>query len=173
MKPNGLAIIGGLAWGVFFILTPLDLLILGALVWIPLLVWTEYRWTARHGVRSGAGLRFVAALAVILCAIFAPTKYDDQRIGPLFQPTTTLGNLERLGVIYQLSNPDLRTQAISFASLSPTRREVMQEISRQTDLRASVFRCGNGATLLFGNSGGRIHVRMKDAALESARTRDK
>jgi hypothetical protein len=172
MKPNGLAIIGGLAWGAFFVLTPMELLLLGVLVWIPLLLWTEHRWANRHGFLPGAILRFGATVAVILCAIFAPTKYEDQRIGPLFQPTVSLGELERLGVIYELSSPNLRAQTVSFASLSPTRREVMKEISRKTDVRAFALRCGNGATLLFGNGGGRILVRMKEAALENARTRE-
>lgn len=45
----------------------------------------------------------------------------------------------------------------------------LDSINQQTQLRASVFRCGSGATLLLGSSVGRISIRPSPKPLAQAK----
>jgi hypothetical protein len=97
------------------------------------------------------------AAAVVLAAK-APLKSEDKRVAPLPRVEITLGELVEAGVIYDLFDPNHKTRNVRLRSLTPTRREVMEAIGEQTGFRASIFHCGNGATILFGSGGGRIRV---------------
>jgi hypothetical protein len=43
-------------------------------------------------------------------------------------------------------------------SVLPLELVILDAINEQTQLRASVFRCGNGSTLVWGSSVGRIRI---------------
>src|SRR4051794_29985317 len=149
---------GGVLWGLFFILAPAEILVLGAVAWLPVLIWRERVRAVRYGFLPGIVAWLGVVMIVVTVAALAPTKHEDRRVGPLARTDTTLGELEGAGVIYALSNPQHEALHVRLPSTTPTRREVMQAIAQQTGFRASIFHCGNGATILFGSGGGRIRV---------------
>src|SRR4051812_5473163 len=91
---------GGLIWALFFILAPMEVLILGALVWVPLLVWRERVRAVRYGFGLGLVARLGIVVAVFILAVHAPTKQEDGRVGPLTHDKISLGELAAAGVIY-------------------------------------------------------------------------
>lgn len=149
---------GALPWGVFFVLAPMEVLFLGALVWIPLLIWRERVRATRYGFLPGAVARFCVVAALIFMASLLPTKHEDGRVGPLPRPQNSLGELVAAGVIYPLFDDRHDDLRVTLPSTTPTRREVMRAITQQTGFRASISRCGSGATVLFGSGGGRIKL---------------
>ena len=149
---------GALAWAIFIVLAPFEGLLLGAVVWIPIFVWREFVRAKRYGYMSGALYRYTLITFVVAFAAVAPTKLEDKKVGPFPVQVVSLGQLASSGIIYPLRNPSNEVVPISLPSLTPSRREVMNAISQQTQLKVSTFRCGNGATILFGSSGGRIRV---------------
>ncbi len=152
-------LLGGMLWGVFFIIAPvIEIVILGAILWMPLFIWRERRRSARYGLYPGGVFRIGVIVLAIAIATVAPTKHEDRRVGPFPQTTLTLAQLVSTEVIYPLSDPQYELSQVTLPSLLPTRREVMRAISEQTGLRASILHCGNGATILFGSGGGRIRV---------------
>jgi hypothetical protein len=153
---------GGLGWAIFFILAPMEVLLLGAIVWLPLLVWRERVRANRHGFLPGALCRFGIVAVVVITAVLLPTKHEDQRIGPLPHPDLTLGELTATGAIDPVFNQQHEVVRVSLPSRTPTRREVINAIQQQTGLKASIFHCGSGATILFGGGVGRIRVRGHD-----------
>jgi len=149
---------GALAWAIFFILSPFEVLLLGAVAWIPLFIWREVVRAKHYGFLKGALCRYSLITVVVAFAAMVPTKSDDKRVGPLQAMTVTLGQLVSAGIIYPLRYPSNESVQISLPSITPSRREVMTAISQQTHFKAWTFRCGNGATILFGSSVGQIRV---------------
>lgn len=152
---------GALPWGLFFSLAPTEVLFLGALGWVPLLVWRERIRSSRHGFFTGAVARLGVVAVIITTAALLPMKHEDGRVGPLARQDVSLGELNAAEVIYPLSDRRHDGVRIVLPSATPTRREVMQAITRQTGFKASINHCGNGATVLFGSGGGRITVDDK------------
>lgn len=152
---------GGVPWGAFFIFAPVDVLIMGALVWIPLLIWSERVRELRCGFWPGAVARLTVVAVIVTTAALLPVKYEDGRVGPLPRVDMSFKELADGGVIYPISDDEQLPVRVVLPSLEPTRREVMQAIIQQTGLNASIFHCGNGATVLFGGGGGRIRVSGK------------
>jgi hypothetical protein len=150
--------LGAILWGLFFILAPLDILLVGALLWFPALIWLERLRTRRYGFWPGALCRFAVVLTIIVIGARAPSKREDSHLGPF--PTThiTLAELERSHIIALEPNLNRDAQAIKLPTTNPTCREVMQAITQQTGLRTSIFHCGNGSTILFGGAVGPIRV---------------
>jgi hypothetical protein len=148
---------GGLLWGLFFILAPFEVLFLGALVWVPILIWREKRRTRLWGFWPGVIYRFAVVAGFVALAAFAPTKHEDQRVGPL-RRDVSLGELVSAGIIYQLFETNHHDLRVSLPSPTPSRREVMEAITRQTGFRTHVYHCAHGATILFGSGGGAISV---------------
>lgn len=142
----------------FFVLVPMEVLFLGALVWIPLLIWRERVRASRYGFLPGAIARFCVVAALISTASLLPTKHEDGRVGPLPRPESSFGELVAAGVIYPLFDDQHDDMRFTLPSTTPTRREVMHAITQQTGFRTSVGRCGSGATVLFGSGGGRIKI---------------
>jgi len=153
---------GALPWGVFFILAPTEILFLGALGWIPLLIWRERVRASRYGFFPGALTRLGVVVVIITAAALLPTKHEDGRVGPLARQDVSLGELNTAGVIYPLFDHRHDLIRVALPSTTPTRREVMQAITKQTGFTASIFHCGNGATVLFGSGGGRVMVDDKN-----------
>lgn len=149
---------GALAWATFFVLAPFEVLLLGAVVWISLFIWREVVRAKRYGFLTGALCRYSLITVVVAFAAVVPTKSDDKKVGPFPATTATLGQLASAGIIYPLRNPSNEPVQISLPSIAPSRREVMSAILQQAQLKAWTFRCGNGATILFGSSVGRIRV---------------
>ena len=149
---------GALFWGLFIILTPIAIVLLGALVWIPIFVWRERVRARRYGFWPGALCRYsFIALLVVLAAI-APLKFEDKKVGPLQSTDMTLSELVAAGVIYPLRYQEHEKVRVSLPSPSPSRREVIAAITQQTAFKADVYHCGNVANILFGGGGGRIRV---------------
>ncbi|MEI8291954.1 MAG: hypothetical protein WCH99_20990 [Verrucomicrobiota bacterium] len=149
---------GGLIWALFFILTPAEVLVLGAVVWIPVLIWRERVRAAHYGFWLGMAARLAVVFAAIVIASQMPTKHEDGRVGPLPRNNATLGELAAAGIIYPLYDHQHDPVRVVLPSATPTRREVMQAITQQTGFKVSILHCGNGATVLFGSGGGRIMV---------------
>jgi hypothetical protein len=162
---------GALLWTAFFILSPTEVLVLGALVWIPLLIWRERVRALRYGFLPGAVARLSVIAVAIITAGLLPTKHEDGRVGPLPRVDISLGELAAVGVIYPLFDQRHDGIRVVLPSTTPTRREVMQAITRQTGFRASIFHCGNGATVLFGSGGGRIRVSESHESIKGAAAR--
>jgi len=156
---------GAVAWGAFFILAPMELLFVGALVWIPLLVWRERRRARFYGFLPGAGLRLGIVVAIVMVAVHLPVKREDVPLGELSQRTVTLGELAEAGMI---SPPDVKLEPVRvlLPSTTPTKREIMRAIAEQTGLRANVSRCATGASILSGPSVGSIHVSPRPAVAQ-------
>ncbi|CAN5320505.1 hypothetical protein BH09VER1_BH09VER1_37240 [soil metagenome] len=159
---------GAIPWGVFFVLAPLDLLIVGIVVWLPLLIWREWARSKRYGRQPGGVIRFGIVVVLIALAILAPTKYADRRVGPLVSPSPTLAEL-RAAQIISLKDDKFGEARISLSSTNPTRRDVMRAIEKQTCLGTWYMSCGNGATFLFGGGGGPISVRQRPSEANPAR----
>lgn len=151
--------VGGLIWALFIVLSPMEVLVIGAVVWVPLLIWRERVRAARHGFWPGLVTRLGVVLAVVVVALLAPTKHEDGRVGPLPRSEVNLGELAAAGVIYPHSDRQHDSVRVSLPSVTPTRQEVMTCISEQTGFKPSIFHCGNGATILFGSGGGRIRIQ--------------
>jgi hypothetical protein len=149
---------GALLWSVFFVIAPTEILFFGAPVWIPLLIWRERVRAARYGFFPAVIGRFAVIRAIIMTAVLLPTKHEDGRVGPFSLTNIALGDLVAEGFIYPLFDERHNVLRLTLPSTAPTRREVMQAIREQTGFRASVFHCGNNATLLFGSGGGLIKV---------------
>lgn len=151
-------IAGGLIWALFFIFAPMEVLVLGTLVWIPLLIWRERVRAARYGFWLGGIARLGIVIVIIAIAAFAPTRREDGRVGPLPSTDVTLGELATAGVIYPPFDRQHDSIRVLLPFAKPTRREVIEAITQQTGFKASIFHCGNGATVLFGSGVGRIRV---------------
>ncbi len=149
---------GAFLWAMFFVLTPMEILVLGALGWIPLLIWRERVRSIRYGFLLGAVARLGVVASVIIVATLLPTKHEDGKVGPLSRTDVSLGELAAIGVIYPLADEQRNEIHVLLPSTTPTRREIMHAITQQTGLQASIFHCGNGATVLFGSGGGRITI---------------
>lgn len=141
---------GGLLWGAFLILAPLEVLLLGAIVWLPLFIWREKVRASRHGYWPGAAVRYSIIVATVVLAGKAPLKPEDRRVGPLPRTRVTLGELADAGVVFGMFDPKHKPLSVRLNSTTPTRREVMDAITGQTGFRAHMSHCGNGATILFG-----------------------
>jgi hypothetical protein len=154
---------GALVWGAFFILAPIEVLVGGAIVWLPLLAWRELRRAHRYGFLPGGAIRGAVVAAIVVTAAYLPVKSWDARLGPFPQAQVTLGELAAARVILPLRDPALEKVPVSLPSTTPTRREVRQAISQRKDLRIGYLQCGNGATILFGASLSPIRVSAQPA----------
>ncbi len=66
---------GALAWGVFFSVAPVvEVLYLGAILWIPLLAWREHARAKKYGFWPGFLLRLAVFAGVITLALLLPVK---------------------------------------------------------------------------------------------------
>jgi hypothetical protein len=149
-------ITGALLWAFFFALAPLEILFWGALVWVPLLIWRERARATRYGNLPGLVIRLLTVSVVITAAALAPFKHEDRKVGPLPNAEISLGELAKARVIYPPHNQQNQVIRVLLPSTLPTRREVMQAITKQTGFKTSILHCGNGATVLFGSGGGLI-----------------
>lgn len=152
-------IAGAVVWGIFFIVAPIEILISGSLAWLPLFIWRERKRIARYGFLPGATWKYGVIVAVVTLGALAPLKYEDDRIGPFPHTTVTLGELRAAHIIAPLKQEQYEELRVALPSTSPTRLELMNAIGEQTQLETSIFRCGNGATILFGFTPGLITAR--------------
>jgi len=142
--------LGAVLWGVFFSVTPIfDILVPGAVLWIPLFIWLEARRARKYGLLPGLFLRIAIIATMISAAIYLPTKPEDRKIVEgLSKTTVTLAELSRHAGIRVL--PEHADVSVILPSTQPTLRQVIRAIETQTPLRCEVGRCGNGVTFLGG-----------------------
>ena len=78
---------------------------------------------------------------IIVIAVNAPFKKEDQRVGPLSKSQVTLGELITSKVIYPAAiwDPTITLLKITLPSTNPTVREVMHAISQQSGMRTSLY----------------------------------
>jgi hypothetical protein len=137
-------------WGAFFSVTPIfDILVPGAVLWIPLFLWLEIRRARNCGLLPGLILRVAIIATMITVAIYLPTKPEDRRIVEgLSKATVTLAELGRQAGIRM--PPEHADVSVILPSAKPTLRQVIRAIETQTPFRCEVGRCGNGVTFLGG-----------------------
>ncbi|MEN9678204.1 MAG: hypothetical protein RIS76_4100 [Verrucomicrobiota bacterium] len=147
----------GTALGVTFSVLPLELVILG--VPLALGIGLLFCLAPSRRYRLGGYIPTLGiALSVMIGAGFLPTKRLDRPVGEFPNKNVTMGELVRREVAYELSNPAGQSTSISLPTIHPSQRQILDAINQQTQLRASVFRCGNGSTLVWGSSIGRIRI---------------
>jgi hypothetical protein len=142
--------LGAAGWGVFFSIAPIvEVLFLTAILWIPLLLYLEFRRARRHGFLPGFLIRLATAAAVVTAAFLAPVKWEDQHgIEGLPGQRVTFVELSRhMRLTYPPSHTD---RPITLASRFPTFREVIRAIESQTGLKCRVWRCANSMSILRG-----------------------
>lgn len=148
--------LGAIAWGCFFVIAPIfEVLVVGALAWIPILVWREKRRSLRHAFLPGFLLRVGVVAAAICAANVAPLKYEDrERVGPLSAATLPLESLalelrdHRL--VIQIASAGDQGRPITLPSREPNIRQLIQAVESQTLLRYEAGRCGNSMSVLWG-----------------------
>ncbi|EEF58216.1 hypothetical protein [Pedosphaera parvula] len=150
--------LGAILWGLCFVLAPFEIPVYGAILWLPALIWLERLRTKRYGFWPGALCRFAVVLSIVVIAAKAPLKREDHHVGPLPNKQVTFAELVAAQIIYPPFGSNHYSLKITLPSTNPTVREVMHAITQQTGMRASIFHCASGATILHGSGGGSIRV---------------
>ena len=105
------------------------------------------------------------ALATMAFAVALPMKPFDKRIASLTASTVSIGDLVHLELASEPTDPEWAKVRITLPSKQPTRSEIVGCINEQTPLKARVFVCGNGSTLLWGAWHSKIGLSSKSATL--------
>lgn len=140
--------LGAAGWGIFFSISPIvEALFLTAILWIPLLLYLEFRRARRHGFLPGFLIRLATAALIVTAAAVAPVKWEDK--------TTVQGLSGQRVALAELSSafrvPAERADLkITLPATAPTVRQAMRAVEEQTGLRCTIARCGNSATILWG-----------------------
>lgn len=143
--------LGAAGWGVFFSVTFLDLLLSGAPVWFPLLVWREAVRARKHSFLPGFLVRACVVAVILLAAAHAPLKDEDRRRIELPGSTVSLEELSKASRIRGFREEDLSNR-VTLASNHPTLGEVVKAVEEQTRYVCSRGYCGVGVTVLWGKS---------------------
>ena len=144
---------GALAWGIFFSVAPVvEVLYMGAILWIPLLAWREHARAKKYGFWPGFLVRFTVFATIITVALLLPVKQQDTlRMGPFSRVEISLSDVSE-HFVGRAEFPVARGHSVvRLPSLQPTFREVVSAVERDTGLHARVGYCGTGATLLGGS----------------------
>ena len=135
------------------------MVIVGAIVWIPVFILGERIRAKRYGFLPGALYAYPLIAAIVSFGVWLPIKREDRKVGPFPSTTVTLGDLAKAKVIYPLRYDVNDNVPVALPSRTPSNREVMLAISKQTGFDARFYHCGNGPNFLFGTAGGLIDVR--------------
>ena len=147
----------GTVLGIAFSVLPLPMVILG--VPLALGIGLLFCLVPSRRYRLGGYIPTLGiALSVMIGAGFLPTKRIDRPVGEFPGKIITMGELVRQDVAYELSNPAWQSIGIALPTTHPSRSQTLDAINDQTQLRASVYRCGNGSTVVWGSSVGRIRI---------------
>lgn len=141
--------LGAVVWGIFFCVAPIfEVLVLGAVLWIPVLIWRERCRTRKFGFLPGFIVRLAIVAGMVTAAVLLPTKHEDKLVEGF---TTTKVTLEEIGKHTRVFIPaDEAATTIVLPSTKPSLREVIGAIESQTELRCNVARCGNCVSLYAG-----------------------
>jgi len=148
--------LGAVAWGVFFIASPIaEVLFMGAVVWVPLLIWREWRRSRRPRFWPGLFLRVGIVTGLIMLAKVAPTKCEDQmRVGPLSAATLPLGRLaeevDKDRVSIKVGEGKVREIMIRLPSTTPSVRQLIDAVEATARFKYVPRKCGNSMTVLWG-----------------------
>lgn len=132
----------------------LEVLFLGAVVWVPLSCLLEWRRARRYGFLPGSLVWLGMVAAIVGGAAAAPTKWEDRNhIGPFPNPEMSIGELS--GILRRdyrpMHFPDSRlSDRIRLPKRRMSFREFGQELERQTGLKLGVGYCGNDRSILWG-----------------------
>ncbi len=146
----------GVAWGVFFSVTIFEFLFLGAVLWVPLLLWLEFRRSRKPVWLAGLLVRGGLCVAIIMAADRVSMKYEDiNRVGPLSATTLSLEDLASELRPYRVHidsrDAPLPSAVIKMPSKSPTIRELIQAVEGASPFRYVPRKCGNGKSILWGS----------------------
>ena len=147
-------IIGAVMWGAFFSVAPiLEVLTPGAILWLPILVFCEWRRSRRFGFLPGAPIRLAVAGMVVIAAIFAPLKYLDRSVGPFPTSPVPIDDVQavlREHDVWIRLYPERHDQVVALPASRVNLRDLFASIKQQTGLQYRIGYCGNGKSLLFG-----------------------
>jgi hypothetical protein len=150
----------GVALGAAFVVTPVHTLALAVPAGFLVGAFLCGRNTARL---PAAGLAIAIVVSVI--AVVATARPDPLEKRPASLPSNnvTVAELVQKGAVQEPAETDWGKTQLSLPSTQPTVREIMQAINDQTAFKASVFRCGTGATVWQDAWIGRISIRPKQS----------
>lgn len=150
----------GVIVGALFSLTPFTLLVYAVPGAFAIGI---YYWLTRRRTSQFQGLlpTVAFALATMIGAMLLPTKFEDERVGPLTGKDISVSGLVAAGLAYEPREASWNRETIHLASITPTRREILQAINSQTALSADYYGCGTMATCWRGGAGGKIRLRSK------------
>lgn len=145
---------GAVSWGAFFSLAPIhEFIETGAIVWVPVLLFFEWRRTKQFGLLPGTPIRVLIVATMVWAATHAPLKYLDRTVGPFSPSTVGIGELDaalRAHRVFTETHPHDHDALVTLPARSVSLRELFESIETQTGLHYQVGYCGTGETLLFG-----------------------
>lgn len=134
----------------FLSVQPSDLLVPGAVIWIPFLIWREVVRSRKHGFLPGFLVRAAVVVAVVFAAAsFTPAKQENRRRIALTGTQVTLEELAREARMFGFPQ-EMMSRPVTLPSSRPTMREAMDAVEKQTEYRCTPGCCGNGITVLWG-----------------------
>ena len=148
----------GAVLGATFVWAPVEIVVLA----LPASILVGIFLCVRNAARISAAGMTVAAVVVLIAAVVV-TRPDpmEKRPATFSSAKVTIADLVGKGTAYEPTEADWARYPVNLPSANPTVHEIMQAVNAQTPLRASVFRCGTGTTLLQGAWVGRINLRPK------------
>lgn len=158
----------GVVFGTVFSVLPMELVLLGAPLALGIGLLFCFPSTRRYRL-SGYVPTIGIALTVMVCAGNLSPKRIDQPVDTFPSTVVTLEELVHRGIVYDLLDPAWASVSVALPTARPSQRQILDCINQQTQLRASVFRCASGATLLLGSSVGRISIRPSPKLLAQAK----
>jgi hypothetical protein len=141
----------GLAVGLTVSVTP----VAGAAVLTAALALVLFMRMRGHRWRRDLATAFAASFTVVICFLL-PMKHLDVSVGPIAYEDLPLCELcvrlyKDYGIVCHVLDPPSRDERLSFSTPHPmSRREVLEELSRETNRPLYIGFCGTGATILFG-----------------------
>ena len=151
----------GAALGATFVAAPVEIVVLAVPPSICVGIFLCLRDLTRL---PAAGMTVAAVVSVIVAVIATRTDALDKRPASFSTNVVTIEDLVRKGTAYEPAEADWAKTQIRLASVEPTVREIIQAVNDQTPLRARVFRCGTGLSILHGAWVGKIEFRAKAPA---------
>lgn len=165
---------GAIAWAAWLVVVPIELLVLTAIAWIPLLIWRENKRSKKYGPVPGAVVRIAVMVVAVVVASKMPREYDryldNTRVtfDKLEMPVSDVIAICKTHPVAYHTNwwgvdEADQKKRIKLPSQSLTLRELARELQTQAGLNYRHFACGNGTTIISGVPLGQVgfHSRRK------------
>lgn len=150
---SGFTLFGGLVWGAFFSVFPVDMVFVSAIIWAPLLLAFELWGYSRRKSFRPVVLKSAVALVVVLGCFFAPTKYKNTAVDLNGVGTVAIGDLGLIRdseLSYMYFPTDMEAFTVTLPSKIMQLKDVIALIEAQTGLKHRLGYCGTGCNILFG-----------------------